>query len=195
MRSILSKIHTYGGLLSASYLIIFGFSSLNFNHHFPFAEPSDSYVLWEDTISVAPSEDRLAYAESIRDELGLMGWVPPWEYKEDEDGSFYCELMRPSKTYEISVQPSGDLVKVKEIRHGFWPTVSRLHAMGGFPNSNFAKIWFYYTEICTYFVLFAAVSGVYFWAKRRDEKLIGWILLIGLSGGSLILMLYIWLRG
>ena len=95
----------------------------------------------------------------------------------------------------MTVLPSGDLVKVKEIRHGFWPTITRLHAMRGFPNSRFASIWFYYTEVCTYFVLFAAVSGVYFWVKRRDEKLTGWVLLIGASGGSLILMLYIWLRG
>ena len=195
MRSFMSKVHTYGGLLSAAYLIIFGFSSLEFNHEFSFAKPSDSFVLWEREISTPPTDDRRAYAESIRDELGLMGWVPPWEYEEGDDGSFSCELMRPSKTYEISVQPSGNKVKVKEIRHGFWPTVTRLHAMGGFPNSRFASIWFYYTEFCTYFVLFAAVSGIYFWTRRRDEKLIGWILLIGLSGGSLVLMLYIWLRG
>jgi hypothetical protein len=195
MRRILSKIHTYGGLLSASYLIIFGVSSLNFNHHFSFAEPNDDFLLWEKTLGVTATEDRQAFAQSIRDDLGLMGWTPPWEFEEGEDGSFYFELVRPGKKYEITVQPSRHLAKVKETRLGFWPVLNHLHAMGSIPNSRFTGVWFYYTEICTFFVLFAAVSGVYFWAKRRDEKLIGWILLIGLSGGSLILMLYIWVRG
>ncbi len=34
MRSILLKIHLYAGLLCSSYPIIFGVSSLHFNHHF-----------------------------------------------------------------------------------------------------------------------------------------------------------------
>lgn len=195
MRQILSKIHTYGGLLCASYLIIFGFSSLNFNHRFSFAEPNDDFVLWERPLNVTANEDRQAFADSVRDNLGLMGWDPPWDFEERGDGSFFFKIQRPGKRYEVNVQPSGDFASVKEVRLGFWPVLTSLHAMGRFPNSRFPEIWFYYTEICTLFLFFAAASGVYFWAKRRNEKFIGWILLIGLSGGSVILMLYIWLRG
>ncbi len=36
MRQWILRIHLYGGLLCAPYLIIFGFSSLHFNHHFAF---------------------------------------------------------------------------------------------------------------------------------------------------------------
>ena len=107
----------------------------------------------------------------------------------------HLNLFAPGKKYEIEVIAAHDLVRVKEIRLGFWPSLTSLHALGGLPNSKFIVLWRFYTEICTYFVFFAAVSGVYFWAQRRRERVIGWILLLGLSGGSLLLMFYIWLRG
>ena len=95
MRRVVSKIHTYGGLLCAGYLIVFGFSSLEFNHHFSFAQPRDAFVLWEKPLTIEPGDDRQAFAEGIRDNLGLMGWTPPWEFEEREDGTFSFELVRP----------------------------------------------------------------------------------------------------
>ena len=34
MRDLILKLHMHGGLLCPSYLIIFGLSALNYNHHF-----------------------------------------------------------------------------------------------------------------------------------------------------------------
>jgi hypothetical protein len=56
-------------------------------------------------------------------------------------------------------------------------------------------LWGAYTEFCTWVVLFSAASGVYFWTRRRKERLIGWILLLGGMGTSFFLMFYIWWRG
>lgn len=45
MRGLILKIHMYGGLFCASYLLILGLSSLNYNHHF--GPPTNEKVTWE----------------------------------------------------------------------------------------------------------------------------------------------------
>ena len=72
IRKILLKIHLYGGLLVFPYLIIFGLSSLNFNHHFGFMEEKQE---WEAqptrTFSLQETDDNQVLAEAIMDSLGL----------------------------------------------------------------------------------------------------------------------------
>ena len=46
MRKWMLNIHLYGGLLCAPYLIIFGFSSLQFNHHFNFVSHAEEPSKW-----------------------------------------------------------------------------------------------------------------------------------------------------
>jgi len=195
MRKVLGKLHMYLGLFCASYLIVFGLTSLNFNHHFAFFEPNNDKVTWEKSITVADNADDLKLAESIRDALGLMGWAPPWRYRHDEQNSFSFDIYRPAKTYAVKVNPERTRVQVEETRLGFMAAYKSLHAVERIPNSILVKVWPVYTEVCMFFVLFAVASGIYFWARSRESKLLGWILLLGGSGGSILFMLFIWLRG
>ena len=195
MRKVLGRLHLYLGLFCASYLIIFGLTSLNFNHHFAFFEPNNDKVTWEKSLAVPDNADDRKLAESVRDTLGLMGWTPYWRFHRDEQNNFTFEIARPAKNYVVKLNPERTLAQVEETRMGFMSAYNSLHALGGLPNSNLVKVWPIYTEVCVFFVLFAVATGIYFWAKRRDEKLIGGILLLGGSGGSILFMLFIWLRG
>lgn len=47
MRKWILRLHLYGGLLCSSYLVLFGVSSLLFNHRVSFAEPGEQTVSWE----------------------------------------------------------------------------------------------------------------------------------------------------
>ncbi len=198
MRKLLFHIHLYAGLFCAFHLITFGFSSLHFNHKFPFAAPNDKVTsTWERTVYLGEIEEDRQFAFKVRDELGLKGWAQPWEYhKEESTGLFHFNVERPGRVYRIELPRSGKgPVRVEEIPTGFWNSLANMHVLGGFPNADFSKWWPIYTEICTLVVLFAAISGVYFWAQRKKEKIIGWVMLAGGSGGSLAFMLYIWLIG
>jgi hypothetical protein len=86
-------------------------------------------------------------------------------------------------------------VQVEETRKGFWAVINSLHALMRVPSSRFIVLWGAYTELCTWVVLFSAASGVYLWTRRQKERFIGWILLIGASATSLLLMFYVWWRG
>ncbi len=192
MRKWLLNIHLYGGLLCAPYLIIFGFSSLHFHHHFGFvaAEPRQSSE-WEAPLSVQPVKDNNGMAESVRDSLGLMGWTLPWRTKRDAVGDIEFELERPGKSYTIHTELKEHRARVEERKKGFWQVVNSLHALGAIPNSRFVSFWGGYTEVCTAFVLFAAVSGLYLWVNSRRERRVGIAVVVAALVFSIGLMVYV----
>ncbi len=196
MRKWLYRIHLYGGLLCFPYLIVFGFSSLNFNHRFAFANPDPSQASWEAAVRVDNLAENMPQAESLRDSLGLMGWPLPWETKRDSaSGVFQFGLVRPGKHYTISYYPERGFARVEEQRFGFWRVFNNLHAMERIPGSRFSALWPWYTEFCTFFVLFAGLSGIVLWTQGRREKLSGILVLAAVGGMSLLFMLLVWLRG
>ncbi len=195
MRNWILRLHLYGGLLCSAYLIIFGISSLNFNHRFVFAQLHETEVTWERPLAIAPVTDNEKAAESIRDALGLMGWTIPWKMQRDREGNLQFDLERPGKGYTIRARVNEGRVKVEERRKGFWQVFDSLHALMFIPQSKFSLLWGWYTELCTWVVLFAGASGVCLWAASKRERRAGWLVLAGAVAASVGLMVYVVVRG
>ena len=193
MRSWLLNVHIYLGLLCSSYLLIYGISSLNYNHEF--GKPWNDKVKWERPMTIANMENNLALSESVRDALGLVGWPLPWETRRDERGNFHFGLSRPGKHYSVDVLFAENRVAVEETRKGFWAVINSLHGRMTVPSSPFMSLWAVYTELCNWVVLFAAASGIYLWTRRHKERAIGCILLGFTSGVSFLFMVYVWWIG
>jgi hypothetical protein len=88
MRKWILNLHLYGGLLCAPYLIIFGFSSLQFHYHFSFVTPKPAPPLvWTAPLAVKPEGDNEGVASSVRDSLGLMGCTIPTNKERDASGN------------------------------------------------------------------------------------------------------------
>jgi hypothetical protein len=67
MRKWMLRLHLYLGLVCSGYLIVFGVSSLNFNHPFEFTKPGTEKVTWERTIPLpVVSSDNTAESEAVR---------------------------------------------------------------------------------------------------------------------------------
>lgn len=181
MRRWVLWFHIHGMLLCASYLVIFGVSSLLFNHPFAWATPKPTVVRWECPIVLEPAPDKMKAAEAVARQLGLMGWVLPWQTKLNADGAMRIALSRPGKEYVIDVPPDGRSARVEERRAGVWQVIRQLHGLMGVRNSSFMLGWAQYTRVCTVFVIFAAFSGIYLFATRKSERVAGWLTL-GIAG-------------
>jgi hypothetical protein len=193
MRKWLLNLHLYGGLLCAAYLLVFGFSSLHFNHHFAFAQPPKDTATrsWEAPLPAPLLPDNTAAAERLRDQLELKGWPLPWETRRDADGTLHFPMERPGKRYQFHASPATGTVQVEEHAKGFWPVVVSLHALHGLPGAPPVTAWGIYTEVCTAFALFAAASGVYlWWASGRDRRA-GLVVGLAATALSLGLILYV----
>jgi hypothetical protein len=197
MRKWLLRLHLYLGLLCSGYLIVFGVSSLLFNHPFDFTKPSETKVTWARSIPLPPEtrNNNEAESEAVRDELDLMGWTIPWETSRDPGGDLQFGLARPGKHYTIHVRRSAGSVRVEERREGYWTVVQRMHGNHGVPRSNLMTVWGWYTEVCTLFVLFAAGTGVYLFATRKKDRRAAWAVLGAATALSLLFMVYVRYRG
>ena len=195
MRNWILKVHLYGGLLCAPYLVVFGLSSLNFNHHFAFMKAKEEKATWEAPLRVALPAENPKAVEAVRGALGLAGWPIPPKTRRDAEGNLRFDLERPGKGYTIRVFPGEGRVKVEERGKGFWATFNSLHALGPVPGSALARAWGWYTEACVGVTLFAVVSGVWLWASSRRERRVGQVLLFGALAASIGLMLWVSLVG
>ena len=191
MRNWILRIHLYLGLLCSSYLIVFGLSSLNFNHPFDFTKPRTEKVKWERSVELPPPGENGAESEAVRDTLELIGWTIPWETWRDPNGDLHFGLARPGKHYAIHVVRAQSLVRVEEQRKGYWTVLREMHGNKGVPRSGLMTVWGWYTELCTFVVLFAAGSGVYLFATRKKDRRAAWAVLGTATVLSLAFMLYV----
>jgi hypothetical protein len=208
MRKTILNIHMYGGLLCFSYLIIFGISSLNFNHPFAFTRARSEAKVWEKAVTLPDlprttpdmTNDQRVKAKTdanntVRRALGLFGYQRPWKesfWNTQDPNHYHASLVRPGREYDVDVYLDRGLANVKETRISAWSIVARLHGMHGeMPDSPFVSTWMVYTEICTIFVLFAGASGIYLWTARKNERRTGYILIGTCAAISLALMFLI----
>lgn len=189
MKKLLLDIHIYSSLLCASYLVIYGVSTISFNHRF---QPATTSSQWQRAIEVPTgTEDDRQLAEAVRDRLGLSGWLVYWRMYRDSATQLRFEIQRPTRTYIIQLDQATGRVEVEEKNSGIWGAIRGLHGMTGMPNSTWASTWGIYTELSTLALFFAALSGVYFWWGRAAERRAGlWFLALG-SGLSLLFVLYV----
>lgn len=123
--SLLIKLHLYTGLFIAFYILAFGVSSLIMNHDLK-VENTEVTRTWETKVSVESQVPDLELAESIKEELDLMGWPLPWEFKRDSV-KFHFSFVHPGRKYLLIYNSSSEMVKVEEIPRGFLAVFHGLH--------------------------------------------------------------------
>lgn len=196
MRPLILKLHLYLGLLCAPYLVIFGISSLHFNHKFKFMQTESEPVRWQKTLANTPGgTNDQQVADSTRDALGMIGWAPYWELRRGPQDVLKFQVVHPGREYKLTMNETTRLVEVEERRKGFWSALNSLHGLTEIPNSPYATAWGVYTDFCTFSILFSALSGVYLWANSKRESALGWGLLASGAVASIGFMLFIIWRG
>lgn len=190
------RIHLYGGLACFWYLLVFGVTTLRFNHPGLLPERHDPATHWEQALVVPDLSDNLKLGETVRGSLDLIGWVLPWNLQKMPSGDLRFELVRPGRNYRVTTDRAGGRVSVEERVTGLGPAINFMHgSTEGIPGTGFLRLWSLYTELTTGLVLFLSVSGVVLWWRRsRDRRLAAVVVLLGLLV-SAALMLRVWILG
>jgi len=196
LRSLVLKIHFYGGLVCFWYLIVLGISSLHFNHHFSFMDQSGDSIMWTHRILIKNhSSDDLTLSEAIRDSLSLIGWPLPWETWRDSTGHFHFALEQPGRRYVIDYSLTDNVAEVQETQKGFWRVFNSLHGAGGVPNAPFLQVWSWYTRFTVIGVMFSVFSGIYLWFSGKKDKKSGLFTLIISLAVAILWMIQLYLKG
>jgi len=196
MSRLFLQLHLYAGLVCSAYLLVYGVSSLAFNHGWGVGPAAREARQWTAMVAVPAADAPQAMAEDIRDRLGLMGGVPPWEVRGDGSTSLRFSVDHPGKSYQVQWQRSQEAAQVSETRKGGWSILRAMHGLAyAVPGSRFLHAWSWYTEITTWLVVLLSLSGVYLWAARRIELYVGGILLATFAVLTLAMMLFAVLHG
>jgi len=187
---LLLRLHLYAGIFCAPYLVIFAVSSLDINHRFGFMQEGNETVIRtvRQKIPFGLPDHRLAAA--LRDTLGLTGWAPRWETSRAK-GTFRCKVIHPGKEFTLTADSAAERITISEKRKGFWKLFNNLHMFGGdIPNRSWVHVlWGFYQDICVVYLLFAACSGIFLFAKKRKERIAGLVVVSAFALLSLLFML------
>lgn len=168
-KSTLIKLHLYCGLFTSFYLIAFGVSSIILNHKIK-VENTAVKKTWTDQITPDPSLADQELAENVRNQLGMMGWTPPWQFKRDSI-NFKFGLVHLAKTSQLNLDLNSGQVEVAEIPKGFWAVLHGLHFFNGrIPNAPFfLKTWIVYQWLTLLVLLFSLILGLWLWIKYSHK--------------------------
>jgi hypothetical protein len=187
-KSLLIKLHLYTGIFTSFYLLAFGVSSLVLNHNIN-VERNEVTRSWQSDVSVDPSLPDLQLAESIRDEIGIMGWLPRWEFKRDST-FFKFSIVHPGRKYYLTYEGSKGHVGIKEIPKGFMAVFHGLHFLNGnIPNAPFLiRSWIVYQWMALFAMLVSLILGIWLWLKNNYKTWQG-IAFGSLFIGTIIIMI------
>lgn len=137
-RKFLNKFHIYGGLLTAGFLLTFGFSAIQHQHHFKLPQPK-RVKHWKKEFKVPQVEDHLEFKLAVRDSLGLYGHAPWWEDYTDSLGVKHFMITRPGKRYWVTVPGDNNVWEVAESRTGFLEVLNAIHPLSaGMQNHGYS---------------------------------------------------------
>ncbi len=189
-KSTLVKLHLYCGLFTSFYLISFGLSSIILNHKFDLEKKAIKKT-WAAQVQVDTSLSQKELAEEVRNQLNLMGWVPPWEFRK-RDGHFQFITTHLAKTSKLDLDLASGRVEVAEMPKGFLEVLHALHFFNGrIPNAPFVlRTWIVYQWMTLFVLLVSLILGLWLWLRYSHKT---WELYVfgGLFIFSLLLMFLI----
>jgi hypothetical protein len=189
-KSLLIKLHLYSGLFVSFYLLAFGFSAIILNHNID-VENKDITETWTAEASADANLPDLQLAESIRDQLGIMGWLPRWEFRRDS-AQFSFTIVHPGRKYQLKHDFNNNQITISEMPKGFLAVFHGLHFLNGkIPNAPFLiRTWAYYQWTALFVMTISLVLGIWLWLKYSYRPWEG-IAFGGLLLTTLIVMMLI----
>jgi len=187
-KSILLKLHLYSGIFTSFYLLAFGLSAIVLNHNID-VENKNITTSWESEVKIDSTLSDLQLAESIRDQAGLMGWLPRWEFKKDSS-YFHFTIVHPGRKYHLTANSSNGHVTVGESPKGFLAVFHGLHFLNGnIPNApSLIRSWAIYQWLALFVMTISMILGIWLWLKFNYKPWQG-IAFGSLFIGTIILMM------
>lgn len=126
INKFLTKLHIYGGLFSSLFFFIVGISVLNFQHQF-LPEKDTKIIKYAKDISFDSSLKPDTLSKYIRSQLGVSGYIPRWEFRQDKSGMFRFLIQRPGRTFEVKLNRNEDQVSLRTSTIGLMLEKMRNH--------------------------------------------------------------------
>ena len=189
-KSLLIKLHLYSGLFTCFYLIAFGISTLKLNHDIQ-TERNITTKKWDTQIPINASLDNKELATEIRNQIGLMGWIPYWKFQRDST-NFNFQVEHLGRNYILKANTITGFVQILEVPKGFLAVFEGLHFFNGsIPNAPLLlRSWKIYQWLSLFVMGISLILGLWLWLKYSYKPWEGITFGIVLVG-TIIIMIWI----
>lgn len=180
---ILRRTHLYLGMLLIPWLMIYGLSTLMFNHgeYFRPLRPADPQFvsLWEKDYTLPhPITDtnlREVVAQLLADN-GLQGAFGA-QQKGNVLNITLQNFLQPTKlNYNLVTKK----LQAEKKKFAWVEVLQRLHFRAGYNGSSLlANVWSVIVDVFCVTMLIWILTGLYLWWKIRDSRRLGWLTIAG----------------
>jgi len=191
---MLTKLHTYAGLLTFLNLMIFGIVGLS-------AAISPRYIgvtplTRELPMRFDPALNDRAVAERVCAELGLTLATPIQSavIQHDATGRLVLDFWHANGRHRVTVLRDEGTIRVEVMRNSLWRYLDTLHTTTAvFRTGDWRmRLWAWYNEFAIWCLLAMLASGIWMWLSRNPRH--RWALVSLASGCAASAMLYWWVK-
>ena len=180
----LRNIHLLLAVLALPFLLVYSISAIQMAH--------SKWLRWkpkmmESHVAMAPgNEDARALARELMDQHGLRGDL---QQVSTTPAGLHFSIVRPGTVCDIEYNSATGDTKILTMVAGFLGMLNRLHHAAGFWHSYWlTNVWNGFVLWTSIVIILLGVSGVWLWFARRQDRMIGIVLLAVNLGASLTLL-------
>ena len=189
------RIHLYAGLFASIFLILAGFTAINFQHNLLSTEPRDTIYYSQDiTITDLPAKE---LSQNIARQLSISGHTPNWDYRFDkQENLIKFKIHRPARLYEVDLNQETNQVNVAEIRYrsGYILEIMHKSTMIDLPDGPLVG-WAIFGQVAAVSAFLAILVSLYLWWSKSISHSWQWIAAALSSLLILTYILYLWQVG
>jgi hypothetical protein len=170
---VLRDVHLTVGIFSMLFVLMYGWSSLQFAHPtWTNAKPVSTEWSAALTPGLAPRE----VASALRVSKGLDGDLAQIR---QTAGRTQFRLVKPGQVHEVNYDAGTGLATLKTNRWGFFGMMNRMHTASGL----WHEVWFtnlfgVVVGLVSLGLLVLGATGLYLWFVRKKERKLGVALLV-----------------
>lgn len=192
MRSVYRNIrdlHLYVGLFLSPFVLLYAASAVLLNHaYLPWGgQDAPRTATQPFRVQVRDSEDGLAVARQIREQLGIHGEIG-YVSREKGNARLNFPIETPVTVTRVRVDLTAGTATVERKNTGVWDAAIYLHKTPGPHNVKlrgnwvFMRFWRWVADASVYLLLFLTATGIYLWTVLKAQRRTG---LLCLGGGAL----------
>jgi hypothetical protein len=169
---VLRDVHLTAGLFSMLFVLMYGWSSLQFSHP-AWADTQPVTVEWQ--TQLAPGLAPRDAAQALRTDLGLQGDLAQIR---QQNGLTQFRLVKPGVVQEVRYEPATGATRLKTNRWGWAGMMNRLHTAAGlWHEDGWVNLYGWLVGLVSFGLLLLGSTGLYLWFVRKRERKLGIVML------------------
>lgn len=168
---MIKQLHIYLGLLSFTYLIVYGIAGLTASAQTGLERPKRPGPAGYEPFTVGSNLTDKQVADLVYNQLQLpfARPMPDWFLRRTPSNDLLLDFYNINGIFRVTVLEKERRLRIEEIRNNVWLFLEDIHAgtARGAEHMTLLRLWGVYNEFAMWSLIAMALSGAYLWLSSR----------------------------